>query len=54
MIKMEASEKNPALQPAKSTEIHLTQEQLPPPRRGIITAKTWSGTFDKLEKYLVS
>jgi hypothetical protein len=37
-----------------STEIRLTHEQLPSIESRDDHAQGWSGTFDKLEKYLVS
>ncbi len=37
-----------------STEIRLTHEQLPSIESRDDHAQAWSGTFDKLEKYLVS
>jgi len=37
-----------------STEIRLTHEQLPSIESRDDHARGWSGTFDKLEKYLVS
>jgi uncharacterized protein YndB with AHSA1/START domain len=37
-----------------STEIHLTHEQLPSIESRDHHGQGWSGTFDKLEKYLVS